>query len=777
MTLRTAKQGARSGNRFWGCLQFPSCRGTTTFNSNEEKRANPPIINPPDTPQPDTMITNHPNPAKVFGQDVLRKQRVHWSDGTFGFENAGWQVEYATVGASLRSVKVEDMDSLSNCWIASTSPLHELESDRNTQRVLDVMGKLLRRGLTPPLHPDSERILIESVGLGDRIRPSSQPGDVSFNLHDSYSVSLRDLTVIPGGYHVEIEPSLAESDEERLLMEWMAEHHPRVARWLIPQASLDGLLQAAGHGAGGNRRCDFLWAPPGSCPFVIEIDGTQHETQQLTDQERDQLLRNIGIETIRVSTSEIRMGHGSQLEAVTNAIEATVSQATNPSDEDKLLVWGSIQVHRLVLGLCEAIRRGFLSGDSWIVEVEDPTHMAIELIVPYLEVLYALCCLWDARSVVPGRVLFEDSEDRVLFHRTPEGRYERQDASEESVSNPRARILLQCDRTSCQPLPDRDGTPTVVIRSTGVPVLMSDRLEGDNNRATVHIEGDEGRDPLRVLLRAVFAKEGFRDGQYEAIVEVMSMRDCAVLLPTGAGKSLIYQLAGLCLPGRTLVIDPLVALINDQVKGLRSHGIDRVQEITSRTREQDVVLEHIANAEPYYVFVAPERIQTKKFRKALARLANATLVNLVVVDEAHCVSEWGHDFRYAYLNLGNIIRKLSKDQSGQPPPLLALTGTASRAVLSDVLFQLGIMEHNDNSIVQPESFDRPELNYHVRCTSPDHPVTLQGCLRRLPALFDVNQARYFMPNRGEQTFSGLVFVPTVNQRPGGLPGLGPVNTT
>lgn len=774
MELRTAKKGARSGNRFWGCRQFPSCRGTTTFNSNEEKGDNLPIINPPKASQPETIITNHPNPAKVFGQDVLRKQRVHWSDGTFGFEDAGWQVEYATVGASLRSVKVEDIDSLSNCWIASTPSLHELEPDKNTRRVRDVMGKLLRRGLTPPLHPDSERILIESVGLGDRIRPSPQPGDVSFNLHGSYSVGLRDLTVIPGGYHVEIEPSLAESDEERLLMEWMAEHHPRVARWLIPQASLDGLLQAAGNGTGGYRRCDFLWSPPGSHPFVIEIDGTQHETQQLTDQERDQLLRGIGIETIRISTDEIRNGQGPQLEAVTNVIKATVGHTTRPSDQDILLVWSPIQVHRLALGLCEAIRRGFLSRDSWIVEVEDPTHMAIKLMAPYLEVLYALCCLWNVRSVIPEEVLFEDSDERVLFRRTPEGRYERRDSSEESASGARTRILLQCDRTSCQPLPDSDGIPTVIIRSTGVPVLMSDPLGSDNNRATVHIKGDEGRDPLRVLLRAVFAKEGFRDGQYEAIVEVMSMRDCAVLLPTGAGKSLIYQLAGLCLPGRTLVIDPLVALINDQVKSLRSHDIDRVQEITSRTRELDAVLEHIANAEPYYVFVAPERIQTKKFRKALARLASSTLVNLVVVDEAHCVSEWGHDFRYAYLNLGNIIRRLSKDQSGQPPPLLALTGTASRAVLSDVLFQLGITEHNDNSIVQPESFDRPELNYHVRCTSPDHPVTLQGCLRRLPALFDVNQARYFMPNRGEQTFSGLVFVPTVNQRPGGLPGL--INT-
>ena len=771
MILRTARQGPRSGQRFWGCQQFPSCRGTATFNGAGENPVNPPETKHPAASQPEIMLTNHPYQNNRIQTGDFRKKRVHWYDSTFSsFEDDGWQVEYATVGASLRSIKVKGIDFLSNCWMAST-PLSEYQPDKNTQRVLDVMGKLLRRGLTPPLHPDSERVLIESIGLGDRIQPSPQPGDVTFDLLGSYTVGLHDLTVIPGGCHVEIEPSLTESDEERLLTEWMAEHHPRAARWLIPQASLDGLLQAKGHGAGGYRRCDFLWAPPGSRPFVIEIDGTQHETQQLTDQERDQLLRNIGIETIRISTNEIRNGQGPQLEAVANAIEATVEQTTNPSDEDKLLVWVPIQVHRLALGLCEAIHRGFLSGDSWLVQVEDPTHMAIEMIAPYLEMLYALCSLWDARSVAPERVLFEDGEEKVLLHRTPEGQYKRRDASQEPVSNTRARILLQCDRTSCQPLPDRDGTPTVIIRSTGVPVLMSDPLGSGNNRASVHIEGDEGRIPLRILLRAVFAKEDFRDGQYEAIVEVMSMRDCAVLLPTGAGKSLIYQLAGLCLPGRTLVIDPLVALIDDQVEGLHRHGIDRAQGITGRIREQAEVLDHIANAEAYFVFVAPERLQIKKFREALAKMASLTPVNMAVVDEAHCVSEWGHDFRHAYLNIGHILRRRCRDYSGQSPPLLALTGTASRAVLSDVLFQLSIVEHNDNSIVQPESFDRPELNYHIRCISPDHPATLQGELRRLPSLFNIAPARVFMPNRGEQTFSGLVFVPTVNQRPGGLPGL------
>lgn len=691
----------------------------------------------------------------------LRKQRVHWSD-TFDFEADGWQVEYATVGASLRSVQVEGIDSLSNCWVAS-APLSEYRPDSNTRLVLDVMSKVLRRGLSPPLHPDSEQILLDLIGLGAHVRPSPLPGDVSLTLLKTYKVDYEALITIPGDQSVEIEPNLTESDEERLLMEWMAEHHPRAVRWLIPQASLDGLLKAAGHRTGGYRRCDFLWAPLTGHPFVIEVDGGQHQQQHLSDDERDQLLRDIGIETIRVSTSEIRNGHGPQLEAVTNAIEATVEQTTNLSDKDKLLVWGPIQVHRLVLGLCEAIHSGFLSGDSWVVEVEDPTHIAIELIAPYLEVLYALCCLWNTCLVAPERVLFKDSKERFLFHRTSEGRYERRDASEESRSVTCVRILLQCDRTSCQPLPNRDDTPTVVIRSTGVPVLMSDPQEGTSSRIAVHFDGEEVRSHLKVLLRSVFAKEDFREGQYEALVEVMMGRDCAVLLPTGAGKSLIYQLAGLCLPGRTLVIDPLVALIEDQIEGLHLHGIDRATGITNNLDRtgREIALRTVAESDDYFLFVAPERLQFQDFRDAL-REAPAR-INLVVIDEAHCVSEWGHDFRPAYLNLGRILREVCRNIRGIIPSLLALTGTASKAVLDDVLFQLDIPQ---DSTIQPETFDRSELHYQVICTDTRHPANLLRILRNLPEMFGERRARFFQP-RGEQTFSGLIFVPTV----GGIPSL------
>ncbi len=753
MVRRIARKGPTTGKHFWGCGDYPRCRATRELNDVSSEPTNPPKPIPPSTTT---------RGAKNRRAVNLRDRRVVWRDGSINtFSKRGWRVEYHTVGASLRSVEVDGIDDLSNCWVASEDRYHEYQgADDNTRRVLEVMGKLLRRGGAPPLHPDSERILLESVGLGERIRSSPLRGDVSPALREPYTVNRAVLAVPLDGYHAEVEPGLVESEAERSLMEWMAEHHPRTVRWLMPQASFDDLLKAAGRDRQGDRRCDFLWAPPGGRPFVIEVDGIQHSGQELTDQQRDRLLQDIGIETIRVSTNEIGNGQGPQLEAITNAINDAMEQPQQPSEVDLHLVWGPIQVHRLVLGLCEAVRRGFLSGEYWVVEVEDPTERAVGLVAPYLETLYALDSLWGSGTASPVRVRFKNGATEVLLHRTPEGRYKkRRESAEESAPTSHTRILLQCDRTSCQRLPDRDNIPTVVIRSTGVPVFMSDPLGTDRGQP-VRIKEGGIRGALRSLLRAVFAKEDFREGQYEALVEVIAGRDCAVLLPTGAGKSLIYQLAGLCSPGRTLVIDPLVALIEDQIEGLLYHGIDRAEDITGASRNQGQALNTVAEANAYFVFVAPERLQIQGFRDALQVLTFNTPVNLVVVDEAHCVSEWGHDFRHAYLDLGRVLRDVCSDATKTPPPLLALTGTASRVVLRDVLFQLDIKEDSDNSIVRPKSFDRPELKYVVHLSDNNRPA-LPGVLRSLPVMFDEPEARFFAPT-DERTFSGLVFVPTVN---------------
>ena len=641
--------------------------------------------------------------------------------------------------------------------------------DSGTLVVVDTMRKLLSRGAAPPLHPDAERLLLILAGLEGQIAEQTVRGDVAPRLKRAPKLDANDFSV-PTGDRPAFEREFTESDEEWRFVEWVADRSPGAICWLVPQFSLGSLIEAAGPlkaddvgGAPevnppGLQRCDFLFAPAGLPPVVIEIDGGQHGEQVAVDDDRDSRLEAVGVRTIRVPTGELAAGDGPGLRAVEQLL-ATVPRAP---ETPAPLVWGPVQVHRLVLALCEAIAGGFLAGDQWLVEVRDPTGIAVELVGPYLELLGALDRLRGTGSVAPATASFVCGELLRTYGQTPAGHYECSAATRPSTAPPApadVRILLECDRTPCEPLPDGDEVPTVVVRSTGVPVLMRDEFQVEYDReesfAAADIDVEARRAALETVLRAVFAKERLLEGQFEAISSVLAGRDCAVLLPTGAGKSMIYQLAGLCLPGRTLVVDPLVALIEDQADGLRAHGVDRVLGISANSLARDA-------RGAYFVFVTPERFQRQTFRNDLIAGADVEPVNLAVVDEAHCVSEWGHDFRPAYLNFGKTLRSTCKGRLGVPP-LLALTGTASRAVLTDVLFQLGIVDDHEHAIVRPASFDRPELSYEVlRCSAEDSDATLRRVLAAMPGRFAAVAATFFEPTGDEDTYSGIVFVPTVN---------------
>ena len=218
---------------------------------------------------------------------------------------------------------------------------------------------------------------------------------------------------------------------------------------------------------------------------------------------------------------------------------------------------------------------------------------------------------------------------------------------------------------------------------------------------------------LSLLLQDRFGFQGFRPAQKQVIDKVMAGENVLAVMPTGSGKSLCYQLPALALPGLTVVVSPLIALMKDQVDQLSRLALPATVINSTVSREQQRSrLEQAIAGRIKLLFLAPERFQNDEFR---ARLAQAR-VSLFAVDEAHCISLWGHDFRPDYLRLRHVVPQLKS------PPVLALTATATPAVRRDILAQLGVA--HATQIVS--GFDLEFRRGLGSCRSRDQSVRIAG---------------------------------------------------
>ena len=224
-------------------------------------------------------------------------------------------------------------------------------------------------------------------------------------------------------------------------------------------------------------------------------------------------------------------------------------------------------------------------------------------------------------------------------------------------------------------------------------------------------------DPLLATLRDTFGFPAFRPGQEPVVRVLLAGRSALAIFPTGAGKSLCYQLAALHLPGLTVVVSPLIALMKDQLAFLEKHGVPAAR--VDSSRDAAALRQTAADLRARQLkllYASPERLGNERF---LATLQNAGPISLFVVDEAHCISEWGHNFRPDYLKLARLAETLRAER------VLALTATATPAVADDIARAFHVAPDD----VTHTGFHRPNL--FLRVTPAPRPKILNLLVERL----------------------------------------------
>jgi len=207
---------------------------------------------------------------------------------------------------------------------------------------------------------------------------------------------------------------------------------------------------------------------------------------------------------------------------------------------------------------------------------------------------------------------------------------------------------------------------------------------------------------IETILKKYYGYDSFRKGQKKVIESILAGRDTAAVMPTGSGKSICYQIPALIFEGVTIVISPLISLMKDQVDALKEMGVAASYINSSiSNRELEERLQSAAAGQYKLLYIAPERLNSYRFLKLLQKLDIA----MVAVDEAHCVSHWGHDFRPSYLNIAQIVDRLKSKVV-----LTAFTATATPKVKKDISSQLKM----NDPLIYTSGFDRANLSFKIR---------------------------------------------------------------
>lgn len=484
--------------------------------------------------------------------------------------------------------------------------------------------------------------------------------------------------------------------------------------------------------------------------IVIEIDGSQHNSpeQVFLDTERDRNVAEAGWHnTLRIKTSEF--GNQQFINKIRNILVPAVRNdyVQNCINNFVKPIWETEQgknviqfclipfaIARLQRALLEAIAHGrlHLDAEKWkiaVLERDVPcAHLAISDLIKLTEVL---SCLFGSSLVLPKIDLSVFSTQEFInsnYHISNPQLISKFDTTEPFDLIIDISVLERFNNYGNIP---SNSNEAITIRSihyidtkrrTATSDLIKYRpfcINHTENGMWV-VEDFRAKEGLEYLLQSLFRKKSFREGQLPILHNALQCKSVIGLLPTGGGKSLTYQLSALLQPGICLVIDPIKSLMKDQVDGLNRTDIDSCIYINSTLQgeEKRKAMRKLASGEVQFVFISPERLQMEEFRILLNDMyEDGIYFSYCIIDEAHCVSEWGHDFRTAYLRLGENAIRYCKTKNLDQIPLFGLTATASYDVLADVQRELSGNDEKrrltEDSIIRSEYSKRNELQFVI----------------------------------------------------------------
>jgi len=656
------------------------------------------------------------------------------------------------------------------------SNVRPLESDALNYKhpLLAILHNQIVRG-----YPTRASIMVEEhlSTLLDLTEYQSKHGSIEYNAHESWDVKeLATLLCFADPYFKESDYNYDGLDEnsqgEKRFIQDLFHRDNILGQLFTPQRYMNEVVSPQRLRDFERQEVDFCYEAPylygnettigQRKGLVIEIDGSQHalnNVQRILDNSRDQALADVDFKSYRFSHDKLndaskKIYSDLQEDYYVNKVK-DFSEKIKNGDRSTRKIVQQLYIPFAVARIQIALLR-FLSENLNRISDENPIKLCFverDFVAGEIAAKDLACKLQKLQQLMGKKNLFGgfstasygvcDYSEWEMFQRGETQDYKDWDENEKYdliIDH----SILRRDGIEKYDYPSTQTDSIIKLRSTALPFgkkfnnlykpdrrIQSDKSSYYNPLTFINAEGktidiETQREILQIFLQDIFRKESFRPGQLPILNRALQNKNVIGLLPTGGGKSLTYQVASMLQPGAVLVIDPIKSLMQDQYEGLQKLGIDASNFINSslKTNERILAQQELLQGEVMFCFVSPERLVIESFRKdILAEMKKQNrFFSYCVIDEVHCVSEWGHDFRTPYLSLGKNCIDFCATASGKPVPLFGLTATASFDVLADVERELFVKADEEiDALVRHENTNRPELHYKVLTCTVEYP--------------------------------------------------------